>query len=131
MSTWRIILIIPAGCLIWALVWLLWPLASSFSQAAPAGEMSPQHMAADERSSLRTSPGPQDAAQLVNSALERLQSPNASCLETTIWQRGTLGDVTFEAEGRYLSAPRGRIRIDLETHAGDARGRIRIISDGT
>ena len=127
MSSWRFLLIIPASCFLSALGWLFWPEISSLAQAAtapPVSDTAPTRTAG-------TGAGLAEAEDLIHSALDRLQSPQARCLQTTIWQRASLGETTFEAEGSYQSAPRGRIRIDLETRAGDASGKVRIISDGT
>jgi hypothetical protein len=134
MSSWRFLLLIPAGCFTAALAWLLWPQISTIAQAATVSDTWQKRnvgvaplggQPAGEVASLP------EAEKILHGALDHLQSPQARCLETTIWHRATIGAVSYEAEGRYLSAPRGRVRIDLETHTGAAVGKLRIISDGT
>jgi hypothetical protein len=122
MSSWRFLLIIPASCLIGALTWLQWPQIVSTAQAArPAAESA----------GLRDPKELPEAVQLLHAAVDRIHSPKASCLETKIWQRASVGEVVYEADGKFQSAPRGRTRLDLETRTANAVSRLRLISDGT
>jgi hypothetical protein len=122
MSSWRFLLIIPASCLIGALTWVQWPDIISTAQAARP---------ATESAKARDTAELPEAVQLLHSAIDHLRSPKANCLETTLWQRATVGEVVYEAEGKYQCAPRGRMRLDLETRTGDVVSRLRLISDGT
>jgi hypothetical protein len=67
------------------------------------------------------------ANQLLDQALSR-QTP--TWLEVGLWQQVTVQGFVSEVEGRYLSGPNRRFRLDLATRHGGTEGKLLILSDG-
>jgi hypothetical protein len=67
------------------------------------------------------------ANRLLDHALSR---PTPTWLETELWQQVTVQGFVSEVEGRYLSGPNRRFRLDLATYHGGTEGRLRILSNG-
>ena len=57
--------------------------------------------------------------------------PHIAWLETTLWQRVCYQGLDYEAQGRYLSGPEHRIRLDLTTQVGATPGKLHLVSDGS
>jgi hypothetical protein len=70
------------------------------------------------------------AVNLLTDAGSRLEPGRAPCLETKLWQKGRLGRYHFEAEGRLVTGPEHRLRLELSTHNGRAVSSSLTVSDG-
>jgi hypothetical protein len=66
----------------------------------------------------------------LDEAITRLDPARVSWLETTVWQKAGFGDFTYEADGRYLTAPKGRFRLELTTRHGSSATTYLVIGDG-
>src|SRR5262249_35497596 len=53
------------------------------------------------------------AVRLLDEALGRLDADRVQWLDTRLWQKGRIGRYDFEAEGRYLTAPDRRFRLEI------------------
>src|SRR5262245_32161314 len=76
--------------------------------------------------------GPADAgaARLLEGAMQAFGPEQAGWLEMRLWQQVRDDDGWYELEGRFLSAPGNRLRLDLGVQAGPVRGRLEILCDG-
>jgi hypothetical protein len=64
-------------------------------------------------------------------ALAPLDPSRLAWLETKLWQQMHTENITCEAEGRFLSGPGHRFRLDLTTRHGATAGTIQVVSDGS
>jgi hypothetical protein len=48
----------------------------------------------------------------------------------TLWQKVSLDDENYEVQGRYLSAPDNRMRLELKVQVGRTRGEVCVVCDG-
>jgi hypothetical protein len=58
------------------------------------------------------------AEQTLNRTIVALAPERLGCVETQLWQKVTLPNLTYEANGRYLLGPQRRIRLELHTKQG-------------
>jgi hypothetical protein len=72
-----------------------------------------------------------EAARLLDRAADACSPPRAAWLEMTLWQRHHDGEGPREVEGRYLTAPDDRLRLELKVRVGRTLGRLTVVSDGT
>jgi hypothetical protein len=70
------------------------------------------------------------AAGLLRRAAECLSPEHVAWMRTAIWQRVACEDLTYQAEGSYLSGPNHRLHLHLNVRFGNARSDLRVISDG-
>jgi hypothetical protein len=74
---------------------------------------------------------PSDAAiDLLDRALAAVAPDRLPWLQTGVWQKVRLPGLTYEAEGRYLTAPGHRFRLELRTTLGNTPGELVLVSDG-
>src|SRR5882757_3490455 len=59
------------------------------------------------------------AEQTLQRAIDAMTPERLGCLETRLWHKVTLPDLTYEAKGRYLMGPDRRFRLELQTQQGD------------
>jgi hypothetical protein len=71
-----------------------------------------------------------DAVRLLDAAARALDPQQVKWVETTVWQKVTLADFAYQAEGRYRAGPDHRFRLELRTRQGDTEGLLRVVSDG-
>jgi hypothetical protein len=71
-----------------------------------------------------------NADRILDQALEMLDPSRLAWLETTLWQKGNVQGFTYMAEGRYLTAPNHRFRLEFTTRHGDASVAHHAVSDG-
>ena len=71
-----------------------------------------------------------EASAAFDRAVALLDPGRLAWLETKLWQRVRVEDVTCEAEGRFLSGPGHRFRLDLKTHRGATDRTVQVVSDG-
>jgi hypothetical protein len=67
-------------------------------------------------SELEKAPIDTVGTRLVQQAVDRLSGPRAGWLESGVWMRARLPDLSFEGTGRYVRAPGERFRLELEAH---------------
>lgn len=79
---------------------------------------------------LPTDSADPSAQQLLAQAVAALDPDRVHSIETMIWQKVMMNDLKYQAEGRYLSGPDGRFRLDLRTRVNSLEGQYRLISDG-
>lgn len=70
------------------------------------------------------------AAEVLKQALARYGPQQVRWLETALRQQAAYEDVIYHAEGRCLSAPGERMRLELQLQTSAATGRLDIICDG-
>jgi hypothetical protein len=83
--------------------------------------------------SSQAAPLPETCAAAVHAldeAIARLDPVRVTWMESTLWQRATLGHVTYKAAGRYLTAPNHRFRLELTTRQGEGTTTYLAIGDG-
>jgi hypothetical protein len=78
---------------------------------------------------LRSKPADSEASRWLDRAVQALHPDRVSWLETALWQKVTLPDLTYQARGRLLLAPEGRFRLELGTQDNDS-GQLEV-SDGS
>lgn len=71
-----------------------------------------------------------EATRILDGALAALAPERIAWLETTLWQRVNVQGLAYEADGRYLTGPGHRVRLEMKTRTGSGEGRVLIISDG-
>jgi hypothetical protein len=76
-----------------------------------------------------TPPDP-DAAAALDEAVAFLGPEKTAWLEMTLWQQVDAQGLSYQAQGRYVSGPDHRLRVELDTYVGATRGQLRIVSDG-
>src|SRR5438067_1872531 len=89
------------------------------SLIAPAGRTPPLDPA--------TPPDP-DAVAALDEALAFLGPAQTAWLEMTLWQQVEAQGLSYQAQGRYLSGPGHRLRVELKTYVGATEGELRIVS---
>ena len=72
-----------------------------------------------------------EGAKFLEKAAAALAPNKHPWVETTLWQQVDLQGLSFQVEGKYLSAPDNRIHLDLRVHLGNTLGRLEVVSDGT
>ncbi len=84
------------------------------------------------RSAEAREPGTPDpvAGQFLLRALRALEAPTLTALETRLWQRVRMGELAFEAEGRYLLGRDSLFRLELRTQVGNRTGTLLQVCDG-
>lgn len=71
-----------------------------------------------------------EALRLLEQALAVLDPVHLSAVETQLWQRVRVGQLDYEAEGRYLRSPDARFRLELHTRVGGKTGSLVQVCDG-
>jgi hypothetical protein len=71
------------------------------------------------------------AERVLNQAIDLLNPKQPGWLETKLRQRVHAQGLSFDADGRYLSGPDQRLRLELTVHLGSALGVLLITSDGS
>jgi hypothetical protein len=89
------------------------PAAQSPAPAAPAPKADPA------------------AERVIREAIDELDPNKLGWLETKLQQQVYAAGFSFKADGRYLSGPDHRLRLDLTVHVGGTDGVLHIISDGS
>ena len=113
---WTFLLPPLGGCILW--------LAGAFGQQ-PAPPAPPAE---------RQTPAPKadpEGTGLLKQAIQELDPSKHPWLETAIWQQVDLQGLTFQAEGRYLTAPDHRVRLELQVRLGGTTGKLTVVSDGS
>jgi hypothetical protein len=117
---------IPLGL---ASLWLLTaampdaPPSSAPSAAAHPGAPTPPLVPSNQ------APDPL-AAEALARAVDALAPDRAPWLTTALWQRVHLPSCTFTAQGRYLTAPGRRFRLELRTHQANGESELLAVGDG-
>jgi len=70
------------------------------------------------------------ALEVLDKTLEMLDPRRISWLEMDIWQKVSVPGLEYEAEGRYLSGPGQRFRLELKTHLGDSHAMLLLVGTG-
>jgi hypothetical protein len=70
------------------------------------------------------------ALEALERALAALDPERVVWLETELWQRVRLPECSYEAEGRYLSAPGRRFRLELHTRQQGGASDLVQVGDG-
>jgi hypothetical protein len=115
---WTLVPVSLGGCILW--------LAGAFGQQPAAQPAQP--------SAERKEPPPKADAEgtgLLKQAIQELNPDKHPWLQTAIWQQGDVQGLTFQAEGRYLTAPDHRLHLDLQVRIGDTTGQMLVVSDGS
>jgi hypothetical protein len=84
----------------------------------------------NQHPSIAPKPHP-EGTKILEEAVRVLDPKNHDWLETAFWQQADLQGLTFQADGKYLSGPNYRLRLDLKVHLGDSVGNMLVVSDGT
>lgn len=71
-----------------------------------------------------------DATKVLHDAVQRLDWKKLGWVDTAFWQRADVQGLSFQAEGKYLSAPERRFRLDLRVRLGGTVGKLEVVSDG-
>jgi hypothetical protein len=71
-----------------------------------------------------------EAGTALDRALALLDPKRVEWLEVSLWQQVHVEDVTCAAEGRFLSGPGRRFRLDLKTQRGATESTVQVVSDG-
>jgi len=77
------------------------------------------------------SSGTPGGSEVLEAAARAFAPERVPWMQMTLWQRVDHADLTYEAQGRYLSAPGHRLRLDLKVVVGHAQGELQMISTGT
>jgi len=80
---------------------------------------------------LATSVADPAAAQVLDRAIESLKPERIGWTEAQLWQKVVGEDISYQAEGRYLTGPDHHVHLCLTVHLGSTRGTLQVISDGT
>src|SRR5262249_5309671 len=64
---------------------------------------------------LKKAPAEASARRLVEQAIARLSEPRLTWLETAVWMKSRLPEISCEGEGNYVRGPGGRFRLELRT----------------
>ncbi|HEV3203376.1 MAG TPA: hypothetical protein VGY77_03285 [Gemmataceae bacterium] len=83
----------------------------------------------NQRPSMAPKPQP-EGTKILEEAVRVLDRKNHDWLETIFWQQADLQGLTFQTEGKYLSGPNYRLRLDLKVYLGDSAGTMLVVSDG-
>jgi hypothetical protein len=75
-------------------------------------------------------PGTPGGLEFLDAALKTYAPDRVPWIEMTLWQRVQCDDLTYEALGRYLSAPENHLRLDVNVRMGETDGELQIVSDG-
>jgi hypothetical protein len=70
------------------------------------------------------------AEQTLDRALVAMSPERLGCVETKLWQKVTLPNLTYEADGRYLMGSQRRFRMELRTKQDAAESTRLTVSDG-
>jgi hypothetical protein len=70
------------------------------------------------------------AGKTIKQAIEQLDPARLGWLETTLWQQADSQGISFQAEGRYLSAPPHLVRLDMKIDLAGGRGESLLVSNG-
>jgi hypothetical protein len=113
---WTLLLPSLGGCILW--------LAGAFGQSPtrqppPAEQKTPPPKADPEGTGL------------LKQAIQELDPKKHPWLETAIWQQVDVQGLSFQAEGRYLTAPDHRARLELQVRLGGTTGKLTVVSDGS
>ena len=71
-----------------------------------------------------------NAADLLRSAIDRLEPARIAWLSARLWQRMHAGDIAFESEGTLQLGPDHCARLQLTVRTGGVPGRWLVVSDG-
>jgi hypothetical protein len=71
------------------------------------------------------------AERTINEAIDLLNPKQPGWLETTLRQQVHAQGLSFAADGRYLSGPDQRLRLELTVRLGSALGVLLVTSDGS
>jgi hypothetical protein len=74
--------------------------------------------------------GTPGGAEYLDAAIRTFAPERVPWMEMTLWQRAKWDNFTYEAQGRYLSAPDHRLRLDLTVRVGSVEGELQMVSDG-
>ena len=70
------------------------------------------------------------AQQTLDRAIVAMAPERLGCVETQLWQKVMLPNLTYEANGRYLLGPGRRIRLELHTKQDNVATTRLAVSDG-
>jgi hypothetical protein len=70
------------------------------------------------------------AQQTIDLAIAALAPERIGYVETKLWQKVTLPNLTYKATGRYIMGPERRFRLEMHTKQGDGEGTLLTVSDG-
>jgi outer membrane lipoprotein-sorting protein len=70
------------------------------------------------------------AVNTLDQAISRLDPGRVAWLQTTVWQKACFEQFSYETEGRYLTAPDNRFRLELTTRQGNGIAQYLVVSDG-
>jgi outer membrane lipoprotein-sorting protein len=81
---------------------------------------------------LDTAPPSTEATAVFAQAIEALSEPRTTWIQTRIWQKAQVDDLTVEAQGAYVLAPGSRFRLELKARTGpeSMEGTVLMVSDG-
>jgi hypothetical protein len=71
-----------------------------------------------------------DAADILERAAAAWTPERVSWLQTTIWQKVACEDLTYLAQGRYLSGPGHRLHFYLDVVVGKTHSEVQTVCDG-
>jgi hypothetical protein len=69
---------------------------------------------APDLAGLEKAPADPAAVRLMEQAVARLSGPGTGWLESGVWMKAQLPELSFEGEGRYVRAPAHRFRLEME-----------------
>jgi hypothetical protein len=70
------------------------------------------------------------ALAILDSAIAALAADKVNWLETKVWQQVTCEEFSYQASGRLVTGPAGRVRYDLHVKVGKTVGKLRLVNDG-
>lgn len=70
------------------------------------------------------------ALEVLDKALEMQDPRRIIWLEMGIWQKVSVQGLEYEAEGRFLSGPNRRFRLELKTHLGNSHAMLLLVGTG-
>ncbi len=103
-------------------------------QNSPTGQSSPAGGSAPKTSSPTPAAPPKadpNATAALNKAIDALDPKKLGYVETKLWEQVDTMGLSFQATGVYLSAPKDRLRLEMNVHLGNTDSKLLVVSDGT
>jgi hypothetical protein len=72
-----------------------------------------------------------NATAAVNKAIDALDPRKLGYVETKLWEQVDTIGLSFQATGKYLSAPKDRMRLEMNVRVGNTDSKLLVVSDGS
>jgi hypothetical protein len=70
-----------------------------------------------------------EATKLLTEAVKQLDPKQPGWLQTNFWMQGDVQGLTYQSDGRLVTGPDHRLRMDLNLQLGAGKGQLQMISD--